>query len=224
MHFGSVMAAAVTLAVVASAQAPHESPTMVLPISGLSLSVENIEEYVSKSPDVTSAIEISKSKCYRDAAGRMRTEANSIDGTLRAIVLDNPIDGFIAVLDPQTKLAHRVKFPKSSSTDGWGVGAGPNGLAGVSGKTTRKTEDLGKRTMEGIEFEGTRTTTTSDEQPSLVAVDESWGSKELGLIGLVKHSGPDSQMTSRIQNVDRTAPDPALFVIPADYRIRDVEP
>jgi len=30
-------------------------------------------------------------------------------------------------------------------------------------------------------------------------------------------------MTSRIQNVDRTAPDPALFVIPADYRIRDIE-
>ena len=40
-------------------------------------------------------------------------------------------------------------------------------------------------------------------------------SKELGLIGLVKHSGPDSEMISRIQKLDRTVPDPALFAIPA---------
>jgi hypothetical protein len=217
MHSWSTIAAGATLA-------PHESSTMVLPISGLPLSVEKIEEYASKSPDAPSATGISKSKYYRDAAGRMRTEANSADGILTGVVLDNPIDGFIAVLDPKTKSAHRVKFPKSSSTDGWGIGAGPNGLVGVTGKTTRKTEDLGKQTIEGVEFEGTRTTTTSDEQPSLVAVDELWISKELGLIGLVKHSGPDSEMTSRIQNVDRTVPDPALFAIPPDYRIRDMEP
>ncbi len=134
-----------------------------------------------------------------------------------------PIDGFIAVLVRQAKLAHCVKFPKSKSTDGWGVGAGPKGLVGVKGTTAQKTESLGKRTIEGVEFEGARMTTTSGEQPSLVAVDESWISEELGLIGLLKHSGPDSEMTSRIQNVDRTIPDPALFFIPADHRIRDVE-
>jgi len=226
MQVWSAIPAALTLAVVASAQTPHESPTLVLPISAVPLSVEKIEKYISKSPDGTSVTGISKSKYYRDAAGRTRTEveeANAVDGILRGILLDNPIDGFIAVLEPRTKLAHRVKFPKGSSADGWGIGAGPNGLVGVTGKTTRKTEDLGKQTIEGIEFEGARTTTTSDEQPSLVAVDELWMSKELGLIGLLKHSGPDSEMTSRIQNVDRTAPDPALFVIPADYRIRDIE-
>jgi len=43
------------------------------------------------------------------------------------------------------------------------------------------------------------------------------------LIGLVKHSGPDGEFTARIQNVDRTIPDPALFIIPADYRIRDIQ-
>ena len=139
-------------------------------------------------------------------------------------MLDNPIDGFIAVLEPQAKLAHRVKFPKNNSTGGWGIGAGPNGLVGVTGKTTQKTEDLGKQSIAGVEFAGSRTITTSDEQPSLIAIDELWMSKELELIGLVKHSGPDSEMTARIQNVDRTVPDPALFVIPADYRIRDVQP
>ncbi len=197
---------------------------MVLPISGVPLSVEQIGEFVSKSPDGTTAKEISKSKYDRDADGRMRTETNSADGTLTGAVLDNPIDGFIAVLEPQAKLAHRVKFPKSNSTEGWGVGLGATGLAGASGKTTQKTEDLGTQDIGGVECVGCRTTTTADDEPSLVAVDELWISKELGLIGLVKHSGLDGEMTSRIQNVDRTVPDPALFVIPADYRIRDMQP
>lgn len=219
--------AALTLAVIASAQAPHESPTMVLPITGVPLSVEKIEEYVSKGPDGTSATEIGKSKYYRDAVGRTRMEVELVEpfgDPILMIQLDNRVDGFIAVLETQAKLAHRVKFPKSNSPDEWGIGIGPNGLVGVSGKTTRKTEDLGKQSIGGVECAGQRTTTTSDDRPSLVAVDELWMSKELGLIGLVKHSGPDGEMTSRIQNVDRTVPDPALFVIPSDYRIRDMEP
>jgi hypothetical protein len=129
MQAWSIIAAAVTLAVVASAQAvKHESPTMVLPIPGIPLSVDAIEEYVSKGPDGISTRQINQAKYYRDAAGRMRTEMaepNSIDRALAGVALDNPIDGFIAVLEPQTKLAHRVKFPKSNSTDEWGIGAGP---------------------------------------------------------------------------------------------------
>jgi hypothetical protein len=66
-------------------------------------------------------------------------------------------------------------------------------------------------------------TTTSDDQPSLVAVFEHWMSRELGLIGLQKYSGPDAKNTSRIEKIDRTPPDPALFVIPADYSIRELE-
>jgi len=227
MQVWPVIAAATVVAALASAQAAkHESPTMVLPISAAPLLAESIEEYVSKSPDGTSESQIGKSKYYRDADGRMRVEMESLEpfgDPIRGIEIDNPVDGFIAVLEPQAKLAHRLKFPKSKSPE-WAIGAGPNGLVGVSGKTTQKTEDLGKQSIAGVECTGSRTTTTSDDQPSLIAVDELWMSKELGLIGLVKHSGPDSELTSRIQNVDRSALDPGLFVIPTDYRIRDMEP
>jgi len=48
-------------------------------------------------------------------------------------------------------------------------------------------------------------------------------SKELGLIGLVKYAGPDGEVTSRIQSTQRRVPDPALFAIPADYSIRELE-
>ncbi len=228
MHPWLMIAAAAMLGVFASAQASHRDlPRMVLPVPGVPLSVESIEEYVTKNPDGTSATEINKTKYYRDAAGRMRSEMEMRDsaaGTLVWVVLDDSVDGFAAVLETEAKIAHRAKFPKPSSPDGWFIGLGPNGLVGVSGKMTRKTEDLGKQSIGGVECAGTRTTTTSDDQPSLIAVDELWISKEFELIGLVKHSGPDSEMTVRIQNVDRTVPDPALFVIPADYRIRDMEP
>jgi hypothetical protein len=226
MRLWSMIVAAVTLAVVASAQASHhDSATMVLPIPGVPLSVETIEEYVTKDPDGTSTSRIDKNKVYRDAAGRVRREWEVRDpfgDPLVMILLADPVEGFVAVLETSTKIAHRVQGPKTGRPGEIGISMGPTGLVGVTGKTTRKAEDLAKQTIEEVEFEGTRTTTTSDEQPSLVAVDESWGSKELGLVGLVKHSGPDGEMTSRIQNMDRTAPDPALFVIPADYHIRDM--
>ena len=228
MQIWSMIAAAATLAVVASAQASHRDlPTMVLPIPGVPLSVETVEEYVTKNADGTSATEINKTKYYRDAAGRMRSEMEMRDsggGTLVWVVLDDSVDGFVAILEAEAKIAHRAKFPKPSSPGHWAISFGPNGLVGVTGKTTRKTEDLGKQGIGGVECAGTRTTTTSDEQPSLIAVDDLWMSNEFNLIGLLKHSGPDSEMTVRIQNVDRTAPDPALFVIPADYRIREMEP
>jgi hypothetical protein len=223
-----MIAAAVTLAVVACAQATHhDSPTMVLPIPGVPLSVETIEEYVTKNADGTSATKINKTKYYRDAAGRMRSEMEMRDsgaGMLVWVVIDDSIDGFIAILETEAKIAHRAKFSKPSSPVDWGIGLGTNGLVGVTGKVSRKTEDLGKQSIGGVECAGTRTTTTSDDQPSLIAVDDLWMSKELELIGLLKHSGPDSEMTTRIQNLDRAVPDPALFVIPADYRIRDMEP
>jgi hypothetical protein len=198
-----------------------------LPIPGVPLSAESIEEYVTKNPDGTSVVTINKTRYYRDAAGRMRSEIEMQDSsamTVVWVVLDDSIDGSVAILETQAKIAHRAKFSKPSSPGEWFVGMGPNGLVGVSGKMTRKVEDLGKQSIGGVECASTRTTTTSDSQPALIAVDELCTSKELELIALVKHSGPDGEMTSRIRNVHRKIPDPALFVIPADYRIREMEP
>jgi hypothetical protein len=129
MQVWSTIAATATLAVVASAQAPHHDlPQMVLPIPGVPLSVEAIEEYVTKNTDGTSATEINKTKYYRDAAGRMRSEIEMRDsaaGALVWVVLDDSIDGFIAILETEAKIAHRAKFPKPSSP---AIGALASGL------------------------------------------------------------------------------------------------
>jgi len=224
MQLWFTIAATVTLAAIASAQAAKPSPPgMVRPVPRGPLSVDTIAEFATRDPDGTSTSRIDKSKVYRDAAGRLRSEMevrDSFGGLVLVIILADPIENSITVLETSKRIAHRLKGEPGG---GIGESSGPIGLITVPGTKTQKTETIGKQTIEGIEFEGTRTTTTSDEQPSLVAVDESWRSKEFGLIGLVKHSGPDGEMTARIQNVDRTVPDPALFIIPADYRIRDIE-
>jgi hypothetical protein len=228
MNFWSMIAATTMLVMVASAQAPAPSrAALVLPIPGAPLSVETVHEWVMRNLDGTSTSGNEKTTEYRDAAGKLRSEwevRDAFGGPVSMILLADSAEGSIVVLETSAKIAHRLQAPKTGPRGFVSISSGPTGLMTVPGKKTQKTENLGTRNIEGVEFEGARTTTTSDEQPSLVAVDENWRSKELGLIGLVKHSGPDGEMTSRIQNLDRTVPDPALFVIPADYRIRDMQP
>jgi hypothetical protein len=234
MHFGSLIAAAGTLAIIASAQTPPSSPNkparnksgLVRPIPGAPLSVEVIEERLTKNSDGTSTSETDKTMVYRDDAGRLRSEEeirDPVDGPVPLIILADPVEGFVAILETSTKVAHRLQGPKDGTRFAiMTAGFGGRGLIDVPGEKTRKSENLGAQTIEGIEFQGARTTTTSNEQPSLRAIDELWMSKDLGLIGLGKYSGPDGEITARIQK--RAAPDPTLFVIPADYRIRDMEP
>jgi hypothetical protein len=223
MHLWSIVAAALTLAVVASAQQAKPSPPMmVLPITGVPLSVESAAETVANDAPK----EISTTRYYRDAEGRMRIEMElprPFGDPFLMIQIVDPVDGFMAVLETEAKIAHRLKMPKAAPGQGFGVGF-VSPLVMVPGKKTMRTEALGKQAIEEIEFEGTRTITAADEQPSIVAVEERWMARELGLFGLLKISGPDGETTSRIQHADRTAPDPKLFVIPDGYRVRDMAP
>lgn len=233
MHVWTLIVA-VLIGVVARAQTPAAKPAqgttpalLVLPVPGAALSAESVEERTTKLPDGTSKTVVLRSKVYRDSSGRMRIEM-SLDETggepgLFIQIVDR-VSGFMAILLPLEKTAARVQFPKQdpSARVGLAIFGGP--LIRVPGKKTLKSESLGKQIIDGIEYDGTRTTTTVDDQPSMIGVEERWTSRESGLIGLVKSSGPDEQITAKIHNVDRHAPDPTQFQIPADYFIRDMNP
>lgn len=88
-----------------------------------------------------------------------------------------------------------------------------------------KTESLGTRSFEGVEAEGTRTTTTipadaiGNERP-IETVYERWYSKELQMIVYSRHSDPRfGEQTYRLVNINRSEPDRSLFSPPADYKI-----
>jgi hypothetical protein len=89
----------------------------------------------------------------------------------------------------------------------------------------RKVESLGVRNIEGVEAEGTRTTTTiaagaiGNERP-IEIVYERWYSKDLQLIVLSKHSDPRfGEQTYRLTNINRNEPDRSLFTPSSDYKI-----
>jgi hypothetical protein len=216
------------LSSIASAQNPPSqviSETLVLPVPAAALSVETVEERTTQLPDGTSKTGVKIGKVFRDASGRMRVET-SIDGpsgdsTAMVQIVDG-VAGFMAILMPQQQMAGRFEFPKQDLAHiGFGFTSGPP--LRNQGKMTRKTEGLGKQTIEGIEFEGQRTTYTWDDQPSVVATEDRWSAKELGLFGLVKYSGPDRQTTTKIRNLVRSAPDPGVFKIPSDYFVQDLK-
>jgi hypothetical protein len=98
--------------------------------------------------------------------------------------------------------------------------------SGLNSDYKTNTESLGTKNIEGVEAEGTRTTTTiptgaiGNERP-IDIVYEKWYSKELQLIVYSRHSDPRyGDQTYRLTNISRNEPDPSVFTIPADYTMQ----
>jgi hypothetical protein len=88
-------------------------------------------------------------------------------------------------------------------------------------------EPLEHKTIEGVAVEGRRTTSVipagqvGNEQPITITSEE-WRSPELNLLVLTKHSDPRSGESSyRLLNILRAEPDSSLFMVPADYTVRE---
>jgi hypothetical protein len=93
-----------------------------------------------------------------------------------------------------------------------------------------QTESLGKRVIEGIAAEGTRTIVTipagqvGNELPIQV-VSESWFSPELQVVVMSKNSDPRMGETSyRLTGINRSEQSRSLFEVPADYKIEEGGP
>jgi hypothetical protein len=135
-------------------------------------------------------------------------------------------------LDKQATLAEQTAELKAATARL--ATAGSNiavfGSAGGDLKAARKfethTEQLGMQNIEGVDCEGTRTTTTipagaiGNERP-IEIVYEKWYSKDLQMIVYSKHSDPRfGEQTYRLTNINRSEPDPSLFEVPAGYKLQ----
>lgn len=97
----------------------------------------------------------------------------------------------------------------------------------TTSKAETRTEKMENRVVEGVEAEGQRTVTTipagevGNEQPIQI-VSERWYSPELQVVVMTRHSDPRfGETTYRLTNINRSAPDAALFQVPADYTLRE---
>jgi hypothetical protein len=93
-----------------------------------------------------------------------------------------------------------------------------------------ETEPLGKRIIEGIEAEGTRSILTipagqiGNDLPIQI-VSERWYSPELETVILSKHSDPRfAETTYRLTGISRSEPSKSLFEVPADYTVKEGAP
>jgi hypothetical protein len=83
------------------------------------------------------------------------------------------------------------------------------------------------KVIEGIQAEGKRFTETipagriGNDKP-IEIINESWFSPELQTVVMSKHSDPRSgDVVYTLTNIQRVEPDPALFQVPADYKMRE---
>jgi hypothetical protein len=189
------------------------------------------------------------SRMYRDSEGRTRMErlvflgpavrTGAKDTAPRLIHIYDPVAGYSYTLDTQKHIAHRYTVPIPSESQktartavempappaGQPVAGKAASFNGVLQQRGMKRVPLGTEMIDGIQVEGTRTSITTptgvqgNDRP-LTRVCEIWHAEELKITMLSKCTDPRSgNLTLRIQNLERSEPDPELFQVPADYTI-----
>jgi hypothetical protein len=176
----------------------------------------------------------SSSTVYRDSEGRIRREVESN----QVVLIVDPVAGASYTLHVPTKEARKMPLGRSAASNRGATYEAKikaeermrvDVLAGrvqesADPKLAVK-EDLGTQTIEGVSAVGTRTTVTipqgsiGNDRP-LQIVSERWYSPELQVVVMSRHTDPRSgENVSRLKNIRRSQPDPALFQVPPGYQL-----
>jgi len=131
------------------------------------------------------------------------------------------------MLNPQNKTAHVMPLhpPKH------GQGPPPDGEAGPKpDNASVNREQLGTKTISGLQAEGTRVTKTIavgaiGNDKAIQVVTERWMSSDLQLPLTTTHSDPMmGTVTTTLTNISRATPDSSLFQVPSDYKTETGKP
>jgi hypothetical protein len=201
---------------------------LMSPVSGIPLTVTEIEEHSHKRDDDSVAVDYTvTAKQYRDSAGRVRIESkimNPEGKKLRGLTVSitDPIAGFQAVLSNDAKTAYRLTIGKSFGNARLFFADAADGQD-LPHQWKVAQEDAESQTIQGYSFKGSRIVTSAEDAPNLTTTFSQWYSDQLKLFGAIERSGPEKSYTVRIQQLEFGEPDHALFEIPADYRVVDIE-
>jgi hypothetical protein len=184
----------------------------------------------------------------RDSMGRTRTEHDVAPSQSHAatsfpmIQIADPVAHFRYTLNTRAKTADRVSAtvveskvssfgrpgpmpPAVTQTSLRVVGSGSLDSAAGAARPVTQREPLGTQSFEGVVAEGFRITTTfpvgfmGNDRP-LTTVCENWTSQELLTVVMSKCSDPRTgETTTRLTHAELSEPDPALFRVPADYKL-----
>jgi len=197
------------------------------------------------------------SSIARDSRGRTRREEEialvgpfaAAGATPRLVTILDPDSGVTYTLDEDQQIAFRnraaegpfagklVELQKSMqarvakkgvTVDKKSITINPTRQPAADAAAAKPvTESLGSRSIEGINAQGTRTTTTipAGAIGNVLPIDivsERWFSPELQMPVLIRRNDPRSGETIyRLINVVRAEPPDALFTVPAGYEIQE---
>lgn len=199
-------------------------------VKGAPYSATAVTETTQTLGDGNQIIQKTEVVTYRDGEGRTRHEQTlgsvgrwvSEGEPLRVIFINDPVAGVSYTLDPRTRSASRRDYFQGKGL----LKDGPPAAAGSS-DGRKKVEALGKRMIEGMEAEGTRTTTITPageigNRLPIEVTDERWYSPGLQTLVMRERRDPRSGDTVyRLMNIKRNEPGRSLFDVPADYTLKE---
>jgi len=180
----------------------------------------------------------SQSKIYRDSEGRVRRElavdlATPATGKVNRnfIVINDPVAGKRYMLNPDNKTAHLMpqrgqRHANRAGDQSANAAPGGEGLVGPGGPGNVTKEQLGTKTVNGVQAEGVRVTRTipagaiGNDKP-IEVVTERWYSPDLQMAVMTTHTDPMmGTVTTKVVSMVRGDPDPSLFQVPSDYKLQ----
>jgi hypothetical protein len=185
---------------------------------------------------------------------RSASDSTSGDSPTLTTIFD-PVSKTHIDYTSDTKIAHVISMPNPppgavmATADGFAVstagGGGPGlnivsaqghadtaqasgGHIEMSAEPDAETKSLGTKNIEGLQADGTRTTSTIPagaigNDKDIVITHETWYSPDLKLVLLTTQDDPRfGQTTYSLKNIQRSDPDPMLFQIPTGDKIQKI--
>jgi len=175
----------------------------------------------------------SQSNVYRDAEGRVRRDLSVNLATPATspvkhnlVVITDPVAGTRYVLNPDNKTARQgpLRGPKHAGEDHQAH------MNAIGGPGDVAKEQLGTKTVNGLQAEGVRVTRTiaagaMGNEKAITVVTERWYSPDLQIVVMTTHTDPMmGTVTTKLVNVSQGAPDATLFQVPSDYSVKAGKP
>ncbi len=196
------------------------------PVTGAPFSATKTDTHQQTLADGNQIQDTRTEKVYRDAEGRLRSEATMTtpSGTTRTMItIFDPVAGFVAHLNPADSTAMKMTLPSRPA------GAPPTRPTPPADANAPQvvTKDLGTETVAGLAATGTSVTHTipagaMGNTNALVETREIWTSTALKIPVKMTSTDPErGNSTMLLSNITQGAQDPALFQIPSGYTVKD---
>jgi len=214
--------------------------------SGAPYSATGTTETVQTLADGNHIVHTNASHYYRDSSGRTRTELSlsavgpfTLEESSTVVMITDPVAKQRFVLHTEQKRADVLPLGPLAlvASPGGAKHATAAGVASTStparclpgtGSVPAKTVSLGQKTLAGLPATGSKTEYTipagqiGNEQP-ITVTSEKWVSEELGVtVSSTLHDPMIGDTQFDLSQIERTEPDPSLFVVPAEYALNDV--